>query len=85
MSTLTIYGKANCAWCKEARTLAERYGITYEYIDVGYTDGLKELMDRAPDAKTVPQIWWHDRYIGGYQEFSREIEDTIGGYGEQKF
>jgi len=84
MSTLTIYGKANCLWCKEAKVLAERYMMNYEYIDVGYTDGQKELMARLPEAQTVPQIFWHDRHIGGYQEFMREIENTLGGFAEQK-
>jgi len=84
MSAVTIYGKANCAWCKEAKSLVERYQIPYEYIDVGYTDGMKELMERLPDAKTVPQIWWYDRHVGGYQEFAKEVEDTLSGYGEQK-
>jgi len=79
-----IYGKANCAWCKEAKKLVERYSIPYEYIDVGYTDGMKELMEIFPDAKTVPQIWWHGRHIGGYQEFVQEIESTLGGFAEQK-
>lgn len=83
--SITIFGKVNCAYCKDAKTLVERYGIPYEYIDVGYTEGLKELMELKPDAKTVPQIWWHDRYIGGYQELVAEMESTIGGYGEQKF
>jgi glutaredoxin 3 len=84
MSTLTIYGKVNCPWCKDAKTLAEKYNIPYEYVNVGYTDGLKELMERVPDATSVPQIFWHDRYIGGYPELAREIENTMGGFGEQK-
>jgi hypothetical protein len=45
---------------------------------------MKELMERLPDAKTVPQIWWYDRHVGGYQEFAKEVEDTLSGYGEQK-
>ena len=83
MKAVTIYGRANCAFCKEAKKLVELYQIPYEYIDVGYTDGLKELMERLPDAKTVPQIWWYDRYIGGYEEFAKEVENVSGGYGDQ--
>jgi glutaredoxin len=79
-----IYGKVNCSWCRDAKNLAEHYSLKYEYIDVGYTDGMKELKEILPDAKTVPQIWWHGRHVGGYQEFVREIESTLGGYTEQK-
>lgn len=81
---IKIYGKANCLWCKDAKKLAERYGLEHEYIDVGYTDGLRELMELLPDAKTVPQIWWHDRYVGGYQEFLHDVDNTLGGFAEQK-
>jgi glutaredoxin len=82
---IKIFGKVNCAWCKDAKKLAEKYNLSYDYIDVGYTEGLKELTSLLPEAKTVPQIWWHDRHIGGYQEFLKEIENTLGGYAEQKF
>lgn len=81
---IKIYGKANCPWCKDAKKLADKYGLEYEYIDVGYTDGLRELTQLLPEAKTVPQIWWHDRYVGGYQEFLLDIENTLGGFAEQK-
>jgi glutaredoxin len=81
---IKIYGKVNCSWCRDAKDLVERYSLPYEYIDVGYTDGMKELKNLLPDVKTVPQIWWHDKHIGGYQEFVKEVENTIGGYGEQR-
>jgi glutaredoxin len=81
---IKIYGKVNCAWCRDAKKLAESYSLEYEYVDVGYTDGLRELQSLLPEAKTVPQIWWHGRHVGGYQEFAQEVENTLGGFAEQK-
>lgn len=82
---IKIYGKPSCAWCVKAKRLAERYNLKYEYIDVQYTEQFNELKEKLPDAKTVPQIWWDDRHIGGYENFAMEIENTIGGFGEGKF
>jgi glutaredoxin len=85
MNVVKIYGKTNCTWCKDAKKLAEQYNLKYEYIDVSYADAMKELKELLPDVKTVPQIWWHGNYIGGYQDFVQEIENTLGGFTEQKF
>ena len=85
MSTLKIYGKDNCYWCKQAKELAERYEFDYEYIDVGLTEGLKELKENVPDARLVPQIFWNGEHLGGYSEFADTVESTIGGFGEQLF
>jgi hypothetical protein len=42
------------------------------------------MYDLKPDAETVPQIWWHDNYIGGYNEFATEIENTRN-FGQDSF
>lgn len=82
---ITIYGKPSCGWCDKAKKLADRYNLKYEYIDVQYTVNLNALKEKLPDVKTVPQIWWHDNYIGGYENFASAVENTIGGYGDGKF
>jgi glutaredoxin len=40
---------------------------------------------KLPDVRTIPQIWWHGNHIGGYEDLVSEIENTIGGFGDQKF
>jgi glutaredoxin len=82
---ITIYGKENCPWCVRAKNLAEQYSLKYEYLDIGINPELRtELFERHPGTKTVPQIWWNENYIGGYEEFASEIQNTIGGFGEQR-
>ena len=73
---ITIYGKENCPWCAKAKSLAEQYQLTYDYIDIGVPENREELFKRHPMTKTVPQIWWHKRHIGGYEDFAAEIENT---------
>ena len=82
---VTIYGKANCGFCTKAKALADSKMLKYEYKDVGISkDTLNELMDRAPvQVKSVPQIFIRDEYIGGFNEFSRYLEETgYNGTGE---
>jgi glutaredoxin len=38
----------------------------------------------SPTSKTIPQIFWNGNYIGGYDAFAIEVENTIGGYGDGK-
>jgi glutaredoxin 1 len=79
---ITIYGKPNCDWCDRAKKLCEDYRFDYEYKDVSYVEHKEELKLLVPDVKTVPQIFKGKKYIGGFSEFASEMENTIGGYGE---
>jgi glutaredoxin 1 len=75
---IKIYGTPTCGFCLRAKKLAERHGLTYEYFDVTYSkyrDQMNEALG-SKTAETVPQIWWYDKHIGGYQEFSEEIDNT---------
>jgi glutaredoxin len=49
---------------------------------VSQIEYLEEFVEKFPGAKTVPQIVWYDKVIGTYENFATEIENTIGGYGE---
>jgi glutaredoxin len=82
---ITIYGHERCVWCKRARALSEQYGLKYEYLNTDVKEVLESLKQRLPDVKNVPQIWWGDRYLGGYDALASEIQNTLGGYGEQLF
>lgn len=79
---IEIYSKPSCAWCVKAKEMADQYKLDYVEKNIDTAQNLNELLLRVPDVKTIPQIFWNDRYIGGYTEFANEIENTIGGYGE---
>jgi glutaredoxin 3 len=83
---IVIYGKDNCYWCKEAKALAGRYGFEYEYKNTTYENYRAEMFEKVPDAKTVPQIFWDGRHVGGYEEFVSEIENVLGAnFGQDSF
>jgi glutaredoxin 3 len=64
----TIWSKKNCNFCRMAVSELEKrgYGLKVQYIDNEYSK--EDLLKVVPNAKTVPQIFIEDRYIGGYTE-----------------
>jgi len=77
-----IYGKTNCTFCEKAKQLCNDYQLDYEYKNIAHLEYLEEMVEKFPGAKTVPQIIWYNNIIGTYENFVKEIENTIGGYGE---
>lgn len=73
---INIYGTPSCGWCAKAKETAEGYDLKYQYFDLTEGDNMEAFAKKFPDAKTVPQIEWHGRHIGGYAEFASEIENT---------
>ena len=81
-----IYTKDNCPFCTRAKALMDKRGITYDekIIAVNGQDSrqLKEnqewttretLLEIAPAAKTVPQIWLDGAHIGGHDELVKHL------------
>ena len=82
---VTIYGTSRCNWCEKAKELATQYNLQWEFRNVENEHFYDELKVLRPAIKTVPQIFWNGEYIGGYEKFANEIENTIGGYGDGAF
>lgn len=76
MDMIKIYATESCPWCKKARALAEQHNLPYEYKIIFSDEDKQEFRRLFADAKTVPQIMWNDKYIGGYEDFAAEIENT---------
>lgn len=80
---ITIYTMNGCVWCDRAKGLAEQYALPFVIKNISNNpEHLTELREEVGNVKTVPQIIWNGRHIGGYTEFASEIEQTIGGHGE---
>jgi glutaredoxin len=61
--------------------------LSFVYIPVDQDQKyIKEFKERFPEAKTVPQILWDNRHVGGYTELVTEIENlNLGNYGQGAF
>ena len=58
-----------CNFCDAAKRLLLRNNLNYNEIDISTKEGLRdEMTKRANGRKTIPQIFFNDEHIGGYQE-----------------
>ena len=74
MKNITVYSGPMCGYCDAAKRLLERNNLSYTEIDVSLKDGLREEMTKKANGKrTIPQIFFDDYHVGGYQEL-RELE-----------
>lgn len=76
-----IYGKDNCQFCNKAKALLEKQNAQFDYLTLGKDYSKEELLELAPDAKTVPQIWFDVNgelfHIGGYMELENHFKDPV--------
>lgn len=82
MRDTIIWSKPNCPYCDKAKQLLDASAIVYEerVITQGWTK--QQLLNIVPAAKTVPQIFIHGEYVGGYDDLVKYYEDhnmNIGG------
>lgn len=84
---ITIYGTSNCGYCKKAKQVCEQYQLPFSYYQLDSNKELQEQFKQLfPEAKTVPQITWNGKYIGGYTELVAEIENlNLGNFGQGAF
>ena len=58
-----------CNFCDAAKRLFSRNNLKYEEIDISSKDGLRdEMIKKANGKRTIPQIFFDNLHIGGYQE-----------------
>ena len=71
-----VYGTSSCHYCAMARELLENWGKKYDYIDIGESvEQTKEFFSKFNDTRTVPQIVWDGKHIGGYTELREWLKD----------
>ena len=76
MTEVIVYSKPNCPYCVRAKTLLDSYSVSYTEKVVGVDVTREQLLEAAPNARTVPQIIINGEVIGGYEQLSSYIENT---------
>ena len=67
-----IYTKLYCGYCNRAKRLLETKGV--EFVEHDITLGgprRDEMLERKPDAYTVPQIFIDGRALGGSDDLAK--------------
>ena len=69
MKNIIMYTGPMCNFCDAAKRLFSRNNIKYQEIDISTKDGLKdEMIKKANGKRTIPQIFFDNLHVGGYQE-----------------
>ena len=67
-----IYTKLYCGYCFRAKRLLDSKGVEYTEYDITLGGPKRaEMMERKPDAYTVPQIFIDDKAVGGSDDLAR--------------
>ncbi len=69
MKSVTIYTGPLCNFCDAAKRLLARNNAEYKEINIATTDGaMDEMIKKANGRRTVPQIFFNEQHIGGYDD-----------------
>tara|TARA_A100000164_G_C21437115_1_gene553760 strand:+ start:97 stop:351 length:255 start_codon:yes stop_codon:yes gene_type:complete len=69
MKKITIYTGPFCNYCDAAKRLLARNNASYTEINIGKVNGaMDEMINKSNGKKTIPQIFFGDLHIGGYDE-----------------
>lgn len=83
MSNFIVYSQPNCAVCEQAKALLKSKNI--EYVELILNVGQKQeegktyvpvqhLKDKAPGARTVPQIFNGRKHIGDFNALKEYLK-----------
>jgi len=69
-----VWSKYSCPFCVQAKALLESRGIEFEERNVSKDWTREQLLEEIPTARTLPQIFLDDNYIGGFTELRQHLQ-----------
>jgi glutaredoxin 3 len=70
-----VWSNVGCTYCEQAKKLLESRGIDYEERNLATGNwSVQQLHEVVPGARTVPQIFVDDKYVGGYNELKKMLD-----------
>lgn len=70
-----VWSKYNCPFCDQAKNLLNLKGIEFEERKIGDGYTREDLLEAAPNARTVPQIFLDGKLIGGFTELKKHLQE----------
>ena len=73
--TAVVWSQEYCSYCESAKNLLISFGYDVEERKIGEGgDWTKQqLIEVVPHARSVPQVFIGDTYIGGFQELRKTL------------
>lgn len=69
---IKVYSTKRCGYCQMAKRLLYKLGMEFEEVDITEDEATREWL-KAEGMRTVPQIWFGDEHVGGYNELIRRL------------
>jgi glutaredoxin len=70
-----VWSKNACPFCDQAKKLLTLKNIEFEERNISNNEWTREqLLEAVPDARTLPQIFLDDNYIGGFTELRKHLQ-----------
>ena len=69
MKNVIVYMGPRCNFCDAAKRLLMRNNIVFNEINIALQEGKhEEMLSKSNGRKTIPQIFFNDLHVGGYEE-----------------
>lgn len=73
---ILIYSSMLCPYCFAAKTLLKKLNLKFEEVLVDNNSKMKKKMIELSDGRTsVPQIFFGENHVGGYDDLKRYYEE----------
>ena len=69
-----VWSKNQCPFCDQAKNLLKSQGIEFEERNVSKDWTKEQLLKAVPTARTLPQIFLDDNYIGGFTDLRKHLQ-----------
>jgi len=66
MATIEVYSGDFCPYCMKAKALLKKKGLEFSEYNIKRDMAKQaEMAERAPGARTIPQIFINNKHVGG--------------------
>ena len=69
-----VWSKDSCPFCVQAKALLTQKGIEFEERNINEDWTKEQLLEAVPTARTLPQIFLDDNYVGGFVELRKHLQ-----------
>jgi len=70
-----VWTNLGCHFCDMAKTLLKQKEIEYEERNLAKDWKVQDLLEAVPNARSIPQIFVDDKYIGGYDDLVKHLNE----------
>jgi glutaredoxin len=69
-----VWSKDSCPFCVQAKALLKQKNIDFEERNINKDWTKDQLLEAVPTARTLPQIFLDDNYVGGFTELRKHLQ-----------